>query len=375
MVALNDFLCEIAKPTGLWAIILEWIESFTSNFGWTIILFTILIKLAMLPLDFYNRYSTRKNTLIQKRLAPQIAKINQKYKNNNTLANQQASALYQKEGYNVMGSCLFMLINLVLTMVIFFTIFDSLREMSTYKMLTEYQTLEITYDQALTESGGNVEYAQNQTVLKYDEIRENSEFLWIKSIWRKDTSNSVIPKYKELGKEIKTSENKTYTEYYNSISEEKYAAVTAGLNTKYDSWNGYYILGILALGVSFLSQYISDLANKTKKEKNVNMADPAQASMKFMKILLPAIMLIFTITNTASFGIYIIISSVMGILTTLVCNIFVKKFTKTEEEKYNAFLEKYIQQQAKVKQQEQTMKTYKNLGDKLWNQSKYQEKP
>ena len=366
MVALNNFLLEIAKPTGLWAIILEWIESWTSNFGWTIIIFTILIKLALLPLDFYNRYSTRKNTLIQKRLSPQIAKINEKYKNNNTLANQQASALYKREGYNVMGSCLFMLINLTLTMVIFFTIFGSLREVSTYKILSEYQTLEQTYDAVLAENGSKEE-AQSATLEKYEEIRENSQFLWIKSIWRNDTSNSVIPTYEQLGKVVKSADEDSYTEAYNAIDKNKYNEVTAVLNDKYDMWNGYYILAILSLGVSFLSQYVSDLSNKTKKEKQSSAQDPTQASMKFMKFMMPAIMVIFALTNTASFGIYIVISSLMGILTTLVCNIFVKKFTRKEEEKYNEFLEKWEAKQSKIKQKP-TMKTYKNLGDRLWTQ-------
>ena len=167
-----------------------------------------------------------------------------------------------------------------------------------------------------------------------------------------------------MGKEIKTAKNDSYTEAYNNISEDKYNEVIAVINEEYDMWNGYYILAILSLGISFLSQYVTELANKTKKEKQSSAQDPTQASMKFMKFMMPAIMVIFALTNTASFGIYIVISSIMGILTTLLCNIFVKKFTKTEEDKYNEFLEKWESKQHKIKHTP-TMKTYKNLGDKL----------
>ena len=41
-----------------------------------------------------------------------------------------------------------------------------------------------------------------------------------------------------------------------------------------------------------------------------------------------------------------------------------KKFTRKEEEKYNEFLEKWEAKQSKIKQKP-TMKTYKNLGDRL----------
>ena len=84
MVNLGNFLLELAKPSGLWPKIFDWFASFAGNYGWTVVLFTIAVKLLVSPLDFYNRYSTRKNTLIQKRLAGQVQKINYKYQNNTT---------------------------------------------------------------------------------------------------------------------------------------------------------------------------------------------------------------------------------------------------------------------------------------------------
>ena len=87
----------ILTPTGLWSTIYNWLEAWIGNYGWTILIFTIFVKLIVLPLEFYNRYLSRKNGFIQKRLSGQVAKLNEKYKNNRDQANQAVSALYKKE--------------------------------------------------------------------------------------------------------------------------------------------------------------------------------------------------------------------------------------------------------------------------------------
>ena len=78
---INILSATISKPTGLWATILNWLEKGIVNYGWVIILFTLLVKLCLTPLDFLIRYSNKKTNLIQKKLAPQIARINKKYAN------------------------------------------------------------------------------------------------------------------------------------------------------------------------------------------------------------------------------------------------------------------------------------------------------
>ena len=98
MANITTLLATLSEPSGLWPKLFEFFSSWVPNYGWTIVLFTIAVKLLVSPLDFYNRYSTRKNTLIQKRLAGQVQKINIKYQNNKEEANRQVSALYKKEG-------------------------------------------------------------------------------------------------------------------------------------------------------------------------------------------------------------------------------------------------------------------------------------
>jgi len=106
------WLSILAKPLFL---VVNWFhKSFIHNFGWSIVLVTIVINVALFPLRFSNMKSMRK----MQALKPQIDAINAKYKKLSLTdprkADQQAEtmALYKQNGVNPMGGCLPMLIQL-----------------------------------------------------------------------------------------------------------------------------------------------------------------------------------------------------------------------------------------------------------------------
>ena len=137
-----------------------------------------------------------------------------------------------------------------------------------------------------------------------------------------------------------------YEEYVAAnVNEENYNKIAnIVIKNSTRSANGFYILAILAGVITFASQYITELHNKLKNKKAqivANTAKPENAgSMKMMKIIMPAIMVIFVLTSTASFGLYILASNVaaiaLGELTTLV----VDKMTKKKRLEVEEFLEK-----------------------------------
>lgn len=99
----------IAKPLFVW---LRWTYfHMVPNWGWAIVLQTIIITLALLPL----RISQMKSMLKMQRVAPQIKQIQEKYKKyslrdpRKAAMNEEISALYKKEGVNPVGGCLPML--------------------------------------------------------------------------------------------------------------------------------------------------------------------------------------------------------------------------------------------------------------------------
>jgi YidC/Oxa1 family membrane protein insertase len=106
--AIIDFgwLGIIARPLFLW---LKWMYShIVANWGWAILLQTLVINLALLPL----RLSQMKSMLKMQRVAPQIKSIQEKYKKyslrdpKKAEMNEEISALYKKEGVNPAGGCL-----------------------------------------------------------------------------------------------------------------------------------------------------------------------------------------------------------------------------------------------------------------------------
>jgi YidC/Oxa1 family membrane protein insertase len=114
LVSVVDFgwLSFLAKPLFL---VVNWFnESFIHNYGWSIVVVTIIINFAMFPLKLSNMKSMRK----MQALKPQIDGINEKYKNlkmtdpRKADQNQEVMALYKKHGVNPMGGCVPMLLQI-----------------------------------------------------------------------------------------------------------------------------------------------------------------------------------------------------------------------------------------------------------------------
>ena len=100
----------LARPLFLW---LKWTYKHVyPNWGWAIVIQTLIITIALLPL----RITQMKSMLKMQRIAPQIKSIQEKYKKyslkdpRKAAMNQEISALYKSEGVNPAGGCLPMLI-------------------------------------------------------------------------------------------------------------------------------------------------------------------------------------------------------------------------------------------------------------------------
>jgi YidC/Oxa1 family membrane protein insertase len=102
----------LAKPLFVW---LRWTYHYiVPNWGWAIVVQTLIISLALLPL----RITQMKSMLKMQRVAPQIKSIQEKYKKyslrdpRKAAMNEEISALYKKEGVNPAGGCLPLLIQM-----------------------------------------------------------------------------------------------------------------------------------------------------------------------------------------------------------------------------------------------------------------------
>lgn len=85
------------------------------DYAIAIILFTILLKVVLLPISINQTKSTAKMNKVQ----PIVAKINEKYKHDKAKAQQKTMELYQKAKINPLAGCLPLIINMVLLISFF----------------------------------------------------------------------------------------------------------------------------------------------------------------------------------------------------------------------------------------------------------------
>jgi YidC/Oxa1 family membrane protein insertase len=93
------WLTVIAKPI-FW--VLNWLHSFTGNWGWSIILMTVMLKAAFFPLSATSYKSMAKMRL----LTPKMQKIKETFADDRERMNREMMELYKKEKVNPLGGCL-----------------------------------------------------------------------------------------------------------------------------------------------------------------------------------------------------------------------------------------------------------------------------
>ena len=265
------------------------------------------------------------------------------------------------------------------------TFYNDLRKVSAYEAINQYEQIEATYtqnynqafidfksdddfktvedvnnwfksynamtDEALKQAEYNskkayiehaTDVASKSAVKTWNENKSRSSWLWIQNIWVADSTARAFPTYANL---VSISQNTDYVEYVSKIDASSYDKI-AGLisnNTPRPN-NGYYLLPVLAGLITFLSQYIAELHNKLKNKKANAIAKSAStemgSTMKVMKIVMPIIMVVFTLTTSASFGMYILASNIATIALGELTSVIVGSLTKNKRKEVEETLEK-----------------------------------
>jgi YidC/Oxa1 family membrane protein insertase len=232
-------------PTHLIAKFIEVLFQAIGNYGWAVILFTLIIKLALSPLDVWQKVSMRKNNRAMERMKPELEKLQKQCGNNKELYQQKQMAMYKKNGYSMVGSSL----PTILTLVIFFVIFAGFRAEVKYTNESMYEEMRTEYYTVL-ETGGTVEEAQAAVDAAFEENwADKISFLWIDNIFMPDTWKESIASYSTYtGTKIGGIGATAYwraacalTSPYQAEAEAGYNAVMGGLAENHGNWNGYLI--------------------------------------------------------------------------------------------------------------------------------------
>ena len=97
------------------AALVRFFYNLTGSYGLAIILFTIVIKLIMLPFMM----KSKRSMVRMNRMSGKMQEIRKKYANNQAKANEEIQKLYQEEGVNPMGGCLWTMIPLPILIALY----------------------------------------------------------------------------------------------------------------------------------------------------------------------------------------------------------------------------------------------------------------
>ena len=112
--------------------LLDWLYQFSGNYGLALILFSLIVKLVLLPMSI----KSKKSTLKMARIAPLAKALEQKYADDKAKYQQELMALYKEEGVSPTGGCLWSFVPLLLL----FPLYAVIREPITYLMHVPAET-------------------------------------------------------------------------------------------------------------------------------------------------------------------------------------------------------------------------------------------
>lgn len=278
--------------------LLNIIDEFVGNYGLAIILFTLIIKLLMLPLSIKQQKTMKKSAKLQQEM-----KILQfKYKNDPEKLNREMMDLYKKENMSPFSGCLSAIAQFILLISIFYMV----RFPLTYMEKIDANQLN-TYVQEMKNGGIEVSQA-------YSEIDIIRELDYLKEKLPDDeTLNTINLNMQFFGLDLSKIPQQNLTD-----------------------WT-VYIIPILYIISTFISMRITttmqtkskekdnvvDITEKEETEKN-EMEDAMAQSNKMMSWMMPIMSVSISLVAPLGLALYWLVNNILMIFERLILNKVIK---------------------------------------------------
>ena len=257
--------------------VMKFIYGFIQNYGLSIIVFTILVKLLMLPMAVKQQRSQAKMAVVQ----PQMLELQKRYANNQQKLQEELAALYAREGYNPTSGCLTLFIQFPIIMGLYDVI---------YKPLTHVLAL------------------GSETLTKATEIATSLGLLPEKLYSAEPYIISAVQNdpaaFEALGADI-VSKIQNFDMYFLGIN--------LG-DTPTMAFNALLLIPILSFASQMLMTVISFRNNNTGSD------NPSMAGMKATMYMMPFLSAWICFSVPAGVGLYWTVSSLLSIVQMLVLN-------------------------------------------------------
>ncbi len=158
--------------------------------------------------------------------------------------------------------------------------------------------------------------AREAVVRWYEQNKSATEFGWIGNMWYPDSMlNKKVPDFATFS----SSAARALGSGSSATFEDDYNEVTFNLTEEKNTYNGYFVLIVLAIGLMFLQQFIMMRSQKAANELS-SVDGSAAKTNKWMMILMPIIFGVFSFFYSAAFSVYMITNTLYGLISTLIIN-------------------------------------------------------
>ncbi len=288
----------------LFGYILAFLYDLINNYGLAIILFTIIIKIILLPLSIKQQKTLKKSTQLQEKMKV----IQFKYKNNPEKMNQEMMELYKSENMSPFSGCLTAIIQLLLLLSVFYLVRAPLTYME--KIPTEDINKYITQLQEEGKIKSNV----------YPEIDVIREQQWLKEKNPDDSNiNRLALQMNFLGLDLSKVPQQNMTDFT------------------------VYIIPILYILSSFISiRMTTSMQQKQQKEnakkdikidgstgkelvvKEENEIDTVMQTNKMMSWMMPIMSISIAFVAPLGLALYWLVNNILMIIERLILNKLIK---------------------------------------------------
>ena len=314
----------------------------TGSYGLALVLFTLAVKIVLLPFQL----KSKKSMVRMSRFQPKIQEIQKKYANNQQKANEELQRLYTEEGINPMSGCLWSL----LPFPILIALYSIIRQPLSRFMLLKTETVEAIRE--LAASLGYVATTEGSRAAFYEEINL-VKFMSENFAEFSGRFDGIFPMdYSFLGLDLTVMPGDVWKEFFTG---------------------GWPVIGLVLIPI--LSAVLSFFQSKVSMATSGNGNDAAARSSRMMMYMFPLMSLWIGFTLPAALGVYWIANSIFMTIQDAILNKYFKEtMDKAESEKERAKREERIRKMEAAREQQRRWEEEKNKQNNKTLKEKREEK-
>ncbi len=295
----------------LFGYVLNALYNLISNYGIAIIIFSVLLRLILIPITIKQQKTMKKSNEMQQ----EMKNIQAKYKNNPEKLNQETMELYKREGLSPFSGCFTAILQLLIILSVFWLVSQPL----TYMKRVQNSEIYKEYKTAVEADTSKSSYKEIAIINKATEDYQNIV---------NELQNENVENREELeNKKAQLEELRINMEF---LGLDLSKVPTQSLN----DWK-VYIIPVLYVITSFISIRITT-KTQMSKSKNEEEKAPELESMeqmnKSMSYMMPIMSISIAVIAPLGLALYWLVSNILMIVERLVIN----KFMSSKEEKENA---------------------------------------